>query len=179
MKNFLSVCFTIFSIFLVIGIISYFNDKQRSEKWEQKREYSSKLSNVYSGCWVNKEEDNDFFELRLSDSDSNGFIIINGVKNPIALSQLGSYIENSIVMPGVLRPANKYLVKKQEEYGKIPDNSRSRIVENLQLLSDPSDTPYISSKLVYLGRDSSAESTIIRESIYEKNDDICTDVKMM
>ena len=82
-------------------------------------------------------------------------------------------------MPGVLRPANKYLVKKQEEYGKIPDNSRSRIVENLQLLSDPSDTPYISSKLVYLGSDSSAESTIIRESIYEKNDNICTDVKMM
>ena len=57
LKNFLSVCFTIFSIFLVIGIISYFNDKQRSEKWEQKREYMSKLSNVYSGCWVNKEED--------------------------------------------------------------------------------------------------------------------------
>ena len=136
MKNFLSVCFTILSAVIAVSIATYYKNQTKMEqrkKWEQKNEDFSKLGNVYSECWVNKEEDNDFFELRLSDSDASGFLVINRSKKLILLDQMSGLRLNSITMDApttLFRPANRYFVKKQEEYGKIPHNSESRVLES-------------------------------------------------
>lgn len=184
MKNFLSVCFTILSAFIAVSVITYYKNQTKLEqrkKWEQRNQINedfSKISNIYSGCWVNKEEDNDFFELRLSNSNASDKLVINRLTKLILRPTSDTILMDA---PTALsRLANRRFIEKQEEYGNIPHNSRSKVFESLKLLSDPSGTPYISSELIYVGKEdsSSAEKMLtIKKAVYEKNDDICSNIE--